>query len=555
MRVFTHSFRGIIIAGLALVAGVGIFRPAGADMLADFRAEIARELSWFHGETERDLQEFREERDRLFAEFLEEQWKEFEEFAGLIADRTPKPVLVPKAGERPNDAVTPAGRKIEPPSPPAAPLPVAPALPLSPEMTRPNPEPVPPLAPSPAQPSPPSISLPGRGAAPAPPAPSLLPGRETATPPARPAGILGENAVEFEFFGMDLRIEFDPLLKTTIPLPPSNQGIATFWKQASTADFPPLVSRLLELQESFQLNDWGYYQLTMAVAERIQPQSHDATLLCWFLLAKSGYRVKVGFNSDRICLIVPAAHKLYGVPYYNLEGTRYYNFSYLRDQRHPGRLFTYKENYPGADNQVGLHLKRTPVIRDARTTRMLAFRYSGEIHQVPVAYNPNIIRFLATYPQTDLAVFFTAAVDPDAEQSLLAGLGQIIAGKSETEAINMLLRFVQTAFEYQTDDEQFGHEKYFFVEETIHLPFSDCEDRSILFSYLVRRLTGLEVIALHYPGHIATAVRFSSEVPGDYVVNGGNRYVVCDPTYINADIGMVMPQFKGVTPEVIIMGM
>jgi len=27
--------------------------------------------------------------------------------------------------------------------------------------------------------------------------------------------------------------------------------------------------------------------------------------------------------------------------------------------------------------------------------------------------------------------------------------------------------------------------------------------------------------------------------------------LVCDPTYINADIGMAMPQFKNVSPNVV----
>jgi hypothetical protein len=120
--------------------------------------------------------------------------------------------------------------------------------------------------------------------------------------------------------------------------------------------------------------------------------------------------------------------------------------------------------------------------------------------------------------------------------------------------VNILLRFVQTAFQYKTDQDQFGREKPFFPEETIYYPFSDCEDRSVLFAYLVRNLTGLEVVGLDYPGHIATAVRFPTQVPGESVGYQGKRFVVCDPTYINAGAGMCMPQFKSVTPNVIAFG-
>ena len=44
----------------------------------------------------------------------------------------------------------------------------------------------------------------------------------------------------------------------------------------------------------------------------------------------------------------------------------------------------------------------------------------------------------------------------------------------------------------------------------------------------------------------------SGEVRGDFVTDGNVRYIICDPTYINADIGMAMPRFKNVNPEIIV---
>jgi hypothetical protein len=110
---------------------------------------------------------------------------------------------------------------------------------------------------------------------------------------------------------------------------------------------------------------------------------------------------------------------------------------------------------------------------------------------------------------------------------------------------------VQTAFDYKTDDQQFGKEKYLMLEETLYYPSSDCEDRSILFSYLIRNLLKLKVIGLDYPGHIATAVNFNSDFAGESINFNGNKFIVCDPTFINADAGMEMPQFKDVDPKVI----
>ncbi len=117
--------------------------------------------------------------------------------------------------------------------------------------------------------------------------------------------------------------------------------------------------------------------------------------------------------------------------------------------------------------------------------------------------------------------------------------------------MNIILRFVQTAFKYQTDQVQFGKEKAFFAEEIVFYPASDCEDRSILFAYLVQNILDLQVIALDYPGHISTAVMFDGDIKGDKIRFDNKTYIVCDPTYVNADVGMTMPRFKNVKPEII----
>lgn len=112
--------------------------------------------------------------------------------------------------------------------------------------------------------------------------------------------------------------------------------------------------------------------------------------------------------------------------------------------------------------------------------------------------------------------------------------------------------WVQTGFRYQTDGEQFGYEKPFFIEETFYYPACDCEDRSILFARLVSRLLRKEVILLDYPGHVATAVSMDEEeVKGANVALQGKKFIVCDPTYMNAKAGQVMPSCKGKRPKVI----
>jgi hypothetical protein len=121
---------------------------------------------------------------------------------------------------------------------------------------------------------------------------------------------------------------------------------------------------------------------------------------------------------------------------------------------------------------------------------------------------------------------------------------------SEDEAANFLLSFVQHAFAYKTDIDQFGYQKCFFIEESIYFPYNDCKDRSVIYAWLVHELLGIKVIGLLYPGHMSTAVELKQIREGyATVMYQGRRFVIADPTYINASVGMPMPSYARLSPN------
>ena len=159
--------------------------------------------------------------------------------------------------------------------------------------------------------------------------------------------------------------------------------------------------------------------------------------------------------------------------------------------------------------------------------------------------------FYKDYPQCEVAVYYKTPMSKELKSALYPPLQAAIKGKSEKDAANILIDFVQNSFQYQTDGEQFGYEKTFFMDENFYYPACDCEDRAILFSNLVKDLLGLDAVLLDYPNHIASAVRFNEDISGDYILLDGKKYLICDPTYIGAPIGMCMDRFKSVPPEII----
>lgn len=484
------------------------------DLIAKEQEEFEKEYmedSWeFFQETKKDFQEFKDERDRDFAEFLKAQWEivDFEKPMAVI--EKPKPLKMPEAKLPPLP-----GKEVKR-------VPVPEKIPAE-NIVKPTP------------------------------VPKYVPPPEPLIKKVEPKVLEKGVPLAFSFYGTDVALRYDPKIKAKLVAPIDNKSISAFWASMARSDFDSLLQQVYVYRQKLQLNDWGYYVfLDKAGDNIIGPDENEKNLFVWFMLTKSGYETKVGYRKDKVFLFMPSTTSLFGISFYTLQSKRYYAVSTSHSGGRLGSVQTYKGKYPGADRSMDFLLRKYPHIPGKMTRKDLSFYYAGKKNTIKVAINDNSIPFFKHHPQTDVRLYALAPLPSWMSSSLLGGLKPFVKGKSEKEAINILLRFTQTTFEYKTDQGQFGREKVMFPEETVFYPFSDCEDRSIIFSYLVRNLLGLDVILLSYPSHIATAVLLKGKPEGDYVIVNGKAYTVCDPTYINAVLGMAMPQFKGVTPKVIV---
>ena len=87
-------------------------------------------------------------------------------------------------------------------------------------------------------------------------------------------------------------------------------------------------------------------------------------------------------------------------------------------------------------------------------------------------------------------LYTLADLSETVKQILYPALQRVIEGKSKTEAAEMILNFLQTAFAYQVDAQQFGYERPLFADENFFYPYNNCKDRATLyaifaFSFLV----------------------------------------------------------------------
>lgn len=342
----------------------------------------------------------------------------------------------------------------------------------------------------------------------------------------------------FIFYGTNLDIKYDQSFIKSFPSTINEEAIASTWELMSNTNYGDFIGQLNTYKNEMNLNDWGYYLLVKNSAKAISSNENVQLFLEWFILTKSNYKARLAFKESKLYLLLPSTNNIYGMPFFTFDNLRYYLINGKESD-----IFTYEQDFPEARVIMDLNLYKPISTKEEILSKPVKFEYDGKEYAFDVKYNKNAIDFYKDYPLADIEVYFDATITLQTKESLTDALLPTIKELSEQEAVLFLLRFVQTAFEYQTDQQQFGEEKFFFPDELFYYKASDCEDRSVLFSYLVKELMRLDVIGLNYPGHMATAVKFNEEVVGDYINYKGDKYVVCDPTFVNAPIGQTMPQY------------
>ena len=540
--------------------------------LPGMAADAPDDFDDFMNESMKGFDTFISDANRDFIDFMRHPWKKYEgkepEKKRVVPEPPQLPVYDPKAPESkepPNqltikeildlttkegkqggsttaqggEPVTPAPAPEPKPEPKPTPTPTTPTVPKTPTTPTPDSKPAPkPDTVKVVKPTPTTPTLPKTPTSPTTPS--------TPTKPSTsPLYSGGAGRTKITFMGIDYHVSNALDKVVTLKGIDENSladGLETLYK----SNYKPLLDDLRTMRSKDLGNDWALYLVVKKIAEQFGGKN-ESVLMRQFLLNNLGFRARMAkvIQKNALTLLVAPASQLYGCAFIAEGDAKFYDVE--SDQPYSYKMCS--REAPDAKNKIDMSMRQTPRFAGGRkSSAHQGSRYKAAASaSVPV----ELMEFYNQLPQCDYGVYATANVDQKFSDELLDALRPAIKGKSEREAANILLDFVQSGFDYATDPEQFGYEKPFFVEELFYYPKCDCEDRSMLYRYLVTKLLGLDVILLDYPNHIATAVRFNGDVPGDFVVGGGGKYIVCDPTFIGAPVGMAMPQFKNVAADLL----
>jgi hypothetical protein len=370
-----------------------------------------------------------------------------------------------------------------------------------------------------------------------------------------------EKEMAINFFYNDIKIIYDKKFKISNQKA-NKKGISKFFELMSEQNFDILKNSISINKKQLKLNDWGLYLLIDKIADGFQLNKNNKALFSWYVLLKLNYDVKISYTkNNELFLLASFKQKLYQVSFYELNKKSYYILNNKGYFTNSPSIITYKKQYK--NNLYPLDMSIKEVIKTNKkyeVAKKLSFEHNNRQYNIKSYYNKGLVDYYDTFAQSDYSIYLNSKMPNTTFNQFSKSLRPLLKNNKDNKQnelynVNFLLSLVQKSFKYKTDYAQFGKEKIFFSSATLYYPYSDCEDRSIIFSRLVKDLLGLEVVAIKYKNHLSTAIKLknlSNIKKGDkFVIYKKQKYIIADPTYVNARAGMIMPIHKNAKYEII----
>ena len=158
-----------------------------------------------------------------------------------------------------------------------------------------------------------------------------------------------------------------------------------------------ILDQSKKLKAQMKLNDWGYCLLLQKIGQGLYAGlQNKCNLFIWFMLTKSGYDSKVGYDKNEIYLLLPSKNVIYGVPYFTMDSTKYYAVTFDHVQKKAKEIYTYDGCYSDDQVHITLRIENSPVIRPAIEEKNITFRYDDKKYNVTLKLKRDVIDFYTT---------------------------------------------------------------------------------------------------------------------------------------------------------------
>ncbi len=347
-----------------------------------------------------------------------------------------------------------------------------------------------------------------------------------------PATCIALETLSISFYSEKIQLDYDPDFIIQQKAAVDEYHIVNYYKALKQTHYQPLLSQLKKHKADYQLNDWLYFELLQkSVSELFR--SHGAlqrNLVNWFLLAESGFDVRLTYLQQEIYLYIYTEEELYEVPLIEDGGRTFASLSGLLGEQAEGQalyLLNFVPNPKG--KSFSFYLTQLPKLHPEIEEKIFQINFEDTTYQLKINSDRTIIKLMQNYPLIKEEEYLKTPFSQAVAQSLLPQLQDIIRGRKEEEALKLLIAFTRSSFQYKEDKLHFGYSKPMIAEEVFYYPFSDCEDRSALFFGLVKELLDLPMVIIAFEDHLTIGVALKN-IEGEGIRYQGRKYYICDPT-------------------------
>lgn len=487
----------------------------------DLKAQENESFDQFNARRQQRFDQFKEQKNKDFAEFRRKRNEEFAKYMRKDWERVQPSPIIPRPKEDPvppivtpkieNDTINLVPR----------PLPIDEIVPVP--KPRPQPKPENPIEEVPVIPTDPPIS-----------------------------------DVHFFFYGTEERVRFDKHSAIHLSAVDEN-SIADAWLVLSGTAYTNLIFDCLQIRQNRSLSDWAYLKMLEQMSESIYGRgTNESVLLMAYVYCQSGYKMRLSTDGSKLYMMFASDHVIYNWNYFQLEGDNYYVYN-----NQLAKVRICNQNYPN-EQSMSLSIPDEQKFSFAPATGVAHKSIRNPDIDITIVANKNMLDFYNSYPTSMYgdnfvsrwALYANMPMPDYISEELYPKIKKAISGMNQLDAVNSILNWVQTGFVYEYDEKVWGKDRAFFPEESLYYPYCDCEDRSIMFTRIIRDILGLRCILIYYPGHLSAAVNFTEAYGvGDYIECKGSRYYIADGTILGygAPVGQTMSGMDNQKAKIILL--
>ncbi len=311
--------------------------------------------------------------------------------------------------------------------------------------------------------------------------------------------------VDFYFFGKEIHFNVDINASDINEI--IDQERITFdldqkYRDLLYLDYEELVRSFITNVKELSLDGFGAYLLLDSFVDRhYKDLTNDKKVLFkWFILVESGYSTLLTYDNKGMYLFGENENNLKNVNKLSFNDVKYVQLSNSRQKnKNSVKIFQYNGDV-ALEKTFTISRNFTANIGIKKEIRKVEFKYKDEIYCFTFQVNKHLIEYYRRLPTVDFGkIYMNYKFSKPLKSTLLPLLSDELQKiESLNERIQFLLFFVQEGIPYKTDLELLQREDWFFPEETLNSVYGDCEDKSILYAFLLKELLQVNSVLLYY---------------------------------------------------------